>query len=164
MSVQIYVCSALGTIQHQGLQVSVYSRCQVTCPIVAKQKAKLTNQIHHTQWRFGIHSLHNYDWSVDIMLDEDVVAPCHRGPGHYIFPYTCSLYVLSRCSHARFRSLCNSNHQAVYTHFHTGVATVHYTVLTCVIGYFIQPLSECIQQKHEYKSHLHTHICMYVHM
>ena len=82
-------------------------------------------------------------------------------------PYTCSLYVLSGCSHTRFRSLCNSSHQAVYTHFHTGVATVHYTVLCCVIGYSIRSLSECIQQKNEYKSHLHTHThthtCIHMH-
>ena len=54
MSVQISVCSALGTIQHHELQVSVCSRCQVTCPIAAKQKAKLTNQIHHTRRHFNI--------------------------------------------------------------------------------------------------------------
>ena len=79
------------------------------------------------------YSLHTYDWSVDVMLDEDVVAPCHRWPGHYIFPYTLNL--LSVCieqvfSHTVSISLQLKSSGCVHPLSHgSGYGTLHRALL-----------------------------------
>ena len=111
------------------------------------------------------YSLHTYDSSVDIMLDEDVVAPCHRGPGHYIFPYT--LHLLSVCieqvfSHTVSISLQLKSSGCVHPLSHgSGYGTLHCANLCN------WTLNSAIVRVHSTKgrvqeSFTHTFLCMYI--